>query len=443
MWIAKDREEYKSSVGAITKSNDLIENLVRARALQFLQSKEVERTHAGSETRKTGKAAPVLPPLPADERSCIKVLTRLHGALIQSRTSKEGEATAKSLFGMKASLNHTLTKESLLMDFEELPFRKNSQIYLLQALKPSEADKSTFLLAESLIEPVPTQMISQVPENDLDPFIHVGDFGAASSDIHRLYRDPTSWAPIMSLQDLIGSMEKPPSPPVRFRLAALLAMTHLHSTGLSYTPGQLHPVNFKYFDISSEATSVTPREVLNDEERLLNLYYFSGLGSVRPKNSTRRIGALRGTTPVFDVATTELGLLLYQVGSWQRLEYSKVNSTTALENLRGVVRQRVHELHREAGLRYAETVERCLDWRHKAAKEREIELPRLYEEIVKTLKDLDEEFRVGRFDVMSSYNDHESSVGGETTKVVSPSAIVEDAVSLVQRKMKKCTRKFV
>ena len=408
--MAKDREEYKNALKAITESNDLIEGLVRTRALMSLNSVKARKANSEKATEQKAQLMPAqaqgieFPALPAEDKSCIKVLAHLHGALIQSAKSKEGKAMAESRFGFKASLNHSLTKESLLTDFEEMPFRTDSQVSLLQALKPSDANESTFLLAESLLAPPPTQMTIQVPRDDLDPFVHLGDFSATTCDTHRLYKDSTSWAFVSSLQDLIESREKPPGPAVRYRLAALLATTYLHSTGLSYTPGQLNPENFKYFDILSEAESFTPGEILQDEDRLLNLYYFSGIGSVRPRMSTRGIGALRGTSPMFDVATTELGVLLYQVGSWQRLEYAKVSSTAALEKLRATVKQRVHELHRKAGLRYAETVEKCLEWRHKPAKEREAELPRLYAEIVKSLKDLDEELRAKSFDVLSPHN---------------------------------------
>lgn len=417
MWVATDREEYKISIKAITESNDLIEGLVRTRALKCLNSVTAKKLKRNKDTYHNGLIMPAangldMPPLPAEDQSCIKVIARLHGALLQSRKSKEGEAMAKSQFGFKASFDHSLTKENLLTDFEELSFRTNSQVYLLQAWKPTEADGSTLLLAESLNEPSPTQTTPQVPV-DLDPFVHVGDFGAAPYDMHRLYRDVTSWTSITSLQDLISSTKQAPSPAFRFRLAALLATTHLHSTGLSYTPGQLNPDNFKYFDISTEAKSFSPGELLEDEDRLLSLYYFSGIGSVRPKNSTRSIGALRGATPTFDVSTTELGLLLYQIGSWKRLDYGNISSTATLERLRWTVKQRVHELHREAGIWYAETVETCLEWRQKPAKEREAELPRLYKDIIKSLKDLDEEFRLGSFNVITPQGDSSPEYGDD------------------------------
>ncbi len=411
MWIAKDREEYKTSIKTITESNDLIERLVRIRAFRYLQTMTERKASGDNQTYHNGQVISTangigIPPLPAEDHSCIKVIARLHGALLQSKKSKEGEAMARSQFGFKASRDHFLTRESLLADFEELPFRTDSQVYLLQACKTTKEDESILLLAESLIEPSPTEIKLQIPVNDLDPFVHIGDFSAASCGTHRLYRDVTSWAPTTSLQDLIGSTEKPPSPALRFRLAALLATTHLHFSGLTYTPGQLNPENFKYFDVSTEAKSFALGDILENEDRLLSLYYFSGIGSAKPKISTRSIGALKGKTPTFDVSTTELGLLLYQVGSWQQLDYGSVSSSATLERLRGAVKQRVHELHREAGIRYAETVEKCLDWRHKSAKEREAELPRLYNEVVKSLQDLDEEFRVGSCVMIIPQSDH-------------------------------------
>ena len=401
MWISKDREDYKTCIRRITESNDLIEGLVRARALNVFSAIEKAKVRTNPAKVETAKSfGKVLSVLPAEDRTCIDTLTRLHGALIQSRKSTEITSIATSHFGLKASLEHSLTRETLLADFEQLPFRTTSQVYVLQASMPSRAKESTLLLAESPIELSLTQLELQVPKDNLDPFVHLGDFNTEPSDIHRLYRDSTSWESTMSLRDLISSTEKPPSKTVRFRLAALLATIHLHSAGLSYTPGQLHPDNFKYFDVSSEAEPTALKEMLEDEDRLLSLYYFSGIGSARPRSSTRSIGALKGTTPTFDVATTEMGLLLYQIGSWQPLDYGKASSTAARERLRESVKQKVHELNRETGLRYAETVEKCLGWRHAPAKTRQAELPRLYE-VVKSLKDLDEGVGLGSLNVTS------------------------------------------
>lgn len=403
--MVKDREEYKACVRKVTESNDLIEGLVRVRALNLLNSKGVR--NADGETKsavaveigQVNSTQMMLRTLPAEDQSSIDTLARLHGALVQSKVD---DLTIKFQFGLKISLEHSLTRESLLEQFEKLPFRAHSQVYMLQALKPLCTDESSLLIAESPVEAYPAQSTPQLLEEDLDPFVHIGDFSTVPSDIHRLYRDSTSWAPVMSLQDLIGSTEKPPSPTIRFRLAAMLAATHLHFSGLTYLPGQLNPESFKYFDFSSEAKLIERQELLEDEDRLLNLYYFSGIGSARPKNSTRGIGALRGTKPTFDVATTDLGLLLYQIGSWKLLKCSKASSTAIRENLREVVKGRVHELNRNAGLRYAETVEKCLEWRHLPPKARQSELPRLYHEIVKSLKDLDEEVRFGRVGVLST-----------------------------------------
>ena len=398
-WLVKDREDYKTYVRKITEGNDIIEKLVRARALSLFNAmgaKKVNEETSPSlsvQTVLTDKLRTALPPLPAEDQSSINVLTRLHGALVQSNVS---DLTAKSQFGIKISLKPSLTRESLLEQFENLPFRADSQVHMLQALKPPSTNESIFLIAESPIELHTTQSTPQVLEEDLDPFIHIGDFSTVPSDVHRLYRDSTSWASVMSLQDLIGSSEKPPSPSIRFRLAAILATTHLHSSGLAYLPGQLNPESFKYFDVSSEAESIAIKELLEDEDRMLNLYYFSGIGSARPKTSTRTIGALRATTPTFDIAITELGLLLYQIGSWKLLECGNMSSATIRERLRGIVKDKFHELNRKAGMRYAETVEKCLEWRHQTAKDRQSGLLRLYQEVVKSLRSLDEEVRVGR-----------------------------------------------
>lgn len=73
------------------------------------------------------------------------------------------------------------------------------------------------------------------------------------------------------------------------------------------------------------------------------------------------IGALRGTTPTFDIAATDLGLLLCQIGSLIILICNNASAATIRERLRGAVKEKFHELNREAGLRYAETVGKCLE----------------------------------------------------------------------------------
>ena len=397
-WVFRDREDYMTSIRRITECNDEIERFVRTRALSVCQAAGVGKATTESLVEVTDSKMSRAS-LPAQDQSCIEILTRLHGALVQHRKSDCVREIAKTRLGLKASLEHSLTRENLLTEFEELPLRANSQVYLLQASELSPAKESTLLVVDSPVEPYTTQSVPQVLEHDIDPFVHLSDVGTQQSDVHRLFKDSTAWASAMSLRDLICSTETPPSPAIRFRLAALLATIHLHSTGVTYAPGQLTLENFKYFDISSEAELTTFKEILEDEDRLLSLYYFFGFGSTRPRSSTRGIGTSKAVPPTFDVAITELGFLLHQISVWRPLDYSNATSNAARDQLREFVKRKLHEMHRAVGARYAETVELCLEWRYKPARDRQAELPLLYDGIVKSLRDLDEEIRFGNFDV--------------------------------------------
>lgn len=395
-WVFKDREEYKACVKKITSSNDLIEGLVRARALNFAKSRRTSKKDWETQSIITTKFEPednkqtALHTLPAEDQSSINVLARLHDALTHSEVT---DLPKESRFGLQISLDHSLTKDCLLEQFEKLPFRPVSHVCMLQAIKPLVLNESTFLIAESSTEPSTAQSIPQSHKEDLEPFIHIGDISTVPSDIHRLFRDSTLWTPILTLKDLISSSKKPPSPATRFKLAAYLAATRLHFSELTYTPGQLNPESFQYFDHSTEAESIKREDLLEDEDRLVSPYYFSGIGSVRPKSSTRAIGTSRGKLS-FDIATMDLGFLLYQIGSWKLLERCRATSNIQREELRAAVKEKFHELNREAGLRYAETVEKCLDWKHQPPKNRQSDILRLYYEVVKLLKDLDEQVRL-------------------------------------------------
>lgn len=287
-WMIKDREEYKTSVKKITESNDLVEGLVRARTMYLFKSKslsEADRESKSSmtvhnESRKSYANGAVYI---AYRRS---VLYRYFSSTSPYLFSvQSGRFNKKSQFGLKISLKHPLTRETVLEQFEKLPLRLGSQVYMLQAQKPPGVNESTFLIAESPIGVTSAQPTPQVSEEDLDPFTYVGDFRTLSCNVHRLYKDSTSWASVMSLQELIASTEKPPSASTRFRLAGLLAATYLHFSGLMYLPGQLNPESFKCFDFTSEAQTIAREDLLEDEDRLLNLYHFFGIGRTHPNDS--------------------------------------------------------------------------------------------------------------------------------------------------------------
>ena len=382
-WIIRDREDYKESVRKITESNDLIESIVRAWTLKTIKLKEEEAYN----------------PLPLEAYSTMYSLSRLHTALRQSNIQNNGN---RITLGVKLIHDHTRTRETIATGFTDLKLRDDSCVFMLQSFDRQEVSQSQLLLAESLMYPHRSPPETSITTNKQSKTLDAESFTLTSEisveddphDIHRVYTDTTSsWAPAKNLTDLLQYSAVTPSQATRYRLAALIAINHLHFANITHPNGKSDPNNFRYFDWKEEAEHLDEATIIEDEDRLLNIYYFAGFGSSPPKESTRSLGAVSGTTPVYNPQIVELGLLLYQVGCWQHLDYNNLRSNSAREKLRNLVSDRLFELHRKTGLRYAETVQKCLDWKVKPVQERANDQPQFYEEVVECLVGLDEAIR--------------------------------------------------
>ena len=382
-WIIKDREEYKDSVRKITESNDLIESIVRAWTLKTLKPTEEEAYN----------------PLPLETSNAMYSLQRLHTAIRESGIQNDGKHTS---LGVKLFQDHTRTRENIIMGFSDLVLRDDSNVFMLQSMDLQEANQGYLILAETLMYPhrsAPETIDKgerQQKSLDAEPFILTGEISPKDDarDIHRLYTDTSSsWAPAKNLTNLLQYSTVTPSQATRYRLAALVAINHLHFANITHPNGKSDPSNFQYFDWKDEAERLDEATIMEDEDRLLNVYHFAGFGSPPPKISTRNLGAASGTTLVYNPQIVELGLLLYQIGCWQHLDYTNMGSNSVREKLRDLVSDRLFELHRNTGLRYAETVQKCLDWKIKPVRERANDQPQFYEEVVERLTGLDEAIR--------------------------------------------------
>ena len=376
------------SVDKITKSNDLIESLVRARILKTLKPRE----------------EPIHDPLPKEISNTQDTLERLHNALIHSDAGKDRSQTP--IYGIKLVQEHADTVEKVAAKFSYLPLRNDGYIYTLQCIEKYNPSQSRLMLAETQLRlsNTKTKQLTVKDSDDLDPFTYLGEITPRGkpSDIHRLYADSSSlWAPAKDLSNLLDSSVKPPDHSARYRLAALIAMSHLHFANIPHPANKSLPKNYKYFDWADTASSLDEATILEDEDRLLNIYHFAGFGSPPPRESTRVFGAASGTTAIHDPQMLDLGLLLYQIGCWESLHHpgSDVSrSISAQEKLRDTISHESHKLHRQAGRLYADTVQRCLDWEAKPARERAGDNSnsnaRFYHEIVKALIKLSEAFQV-------------------------------------------------
>ena len=383
VWIAKDREAYKTAVQNITRGNDLIESLLRCHVLRAIDRK-LQEGRGAAETRSLSQDS-----VPKEDLRCIESLSRLHKVL-PTLELNSGPVEV----GLRLAFDHSLTKESILADFQGLPQQGDSSIYLLQA-RSVETTNSTFLLTEDCTASE-LETSHKTRPIACEPFEHLVDLPSEnnSSDTFRLFKDTTPWTEVMTLSDLLNSADTEPGMKNRIGLAALLAKAHVHLSKINDQSRSCEAQNFRFFDVSSEADSSSALDIAQDEDRFLSIYHFPNLGKKPVKSSTRAIGTKVNMKSTFDTSVIDLGLLLYQIGCWKRLQARGTGSTMNHERLKEEVYENIHELYRKAGLRYAETVQSCLDWDHQLPRARSVNLARFHHEVVTPLLNLRTDVRM-------------------------------------------------
>ena len=394
-WLA-ERKVFLQAVNKLIASNDLVESLIRARASRPKPA-PVDATSSAS--------------LPEEVLITKKSLQRLHLALKAANKADTGRLE----FGINLVSNHSLTAEDVRSGYHEVRLRENSLVFRLQVHKPGEDESSRLLLAETLCDKpaaevelseqdkLTTNTIALVPldpeGNDAFVPIRHASTPGNPSDTHHLFQDVSAnWARTSTLAELLS--ERGPERTSRYSLAALLAFSCL-----CFTPNELlvdasQAKDYRYYDCGSDEESHIGNEttaIIRDQDRLLSPYLVSGFGSPPGKISTRAFGGARGAGPVHDQQIVDLGLLLYQVGCWNRLE--PASSISAREELRSGVREHMHDLHRVTGMGFAETVQLCLDWKYTAPKDQCANQVLLYEKVVETLRKLDEAVRVRPYEL--------------------------------------------
>ena len=335
-------------------------------------------------------------------------LERLHLALKAANNADTG----RFMFGVSLVSNPFLTAEDVRSSYHEVRLRENSLVFRLQAHKPSENGTSRLLLAETLCDKPPAKAepseqdfqsvnnIALVPlhsegDDAFVPIRHVTTPGSPS-DKHYLFQDVSAnWAHTSTLAELFS--EEAPDRPSRYSLAALLAFS-----SLCFTPDKLlvdgsQAKDYCYYDSGPNEQGNEKVAIIKDQDRLLSPYLMAGLGSPPPKMPTRAFGGARGVAPIHNQQIVALGLLLYQIGCWHPLDHA--TSISAREGLRTVVREHMHDLHRETGMGFAETVQLCLDWKYTAPKDQRTSQVLLYEKVVETLRKLDEAVRVRPYEL--------------------------------------------
>lgn len=393
-WLT-ERKAFLRAVNNLIASNDTVESLIRARTLK----PKPDPLDKSSVT------------LPEEILTTQASLQRLHFALKAANKADTGRLE----FGVNLISNQTLTAEDVRSTYHEVRLRENSLVFRLQVHKAGEDESSILLLAETLCDKPAIKVESSEqtrltsttiallpldPEGD-DAFVPIRHATTPEhpSDTHHLFQDVSAdGARTSTLAELLN--EEAPDRPSRYSLAALLAFSWLCFTPDKPFVDASQAKDYHYYDCGAREETHPGDEkiaIVRDQDRLLSPYLVSGFGSPPRKVPTRAFGGARGAAPVHDPQIADLGLLLYQIGRWHPLEHA--TGISAREELRTVVREHMHDLHRETGMGFAETVQLCLDWKYTAPKDQRASQALLYEKVVETLRKLDEAVRVRPYEL--------------------------------------------
>ena len=139
--------------------------------------------------------------------------------------------------------------------------------------------------------------------------------------------------------------------------------------------------NYRFCDTVPEAGAVV---VEGDAEPSLP-YVFCGFGTDMPRPSTRSVGKSVLTDQSVNTSAIELGHLLFQIGSWSKLEY--LNGRNSLETMKSSALESIDSVVTHSNMAFAKLVEMCLLLPTEGTGKR------AYYEIMKRLQSLGDELR--------------------------------------------------
>lgn len=164
------------------------------------------------------------------------------------------------------------------------------------------------------------------------------------------------------------------------QLARLVAGTHKNLSLIEriMTTSTVLPSNYIYYLPNIPANeggtpdnnAPTDIEHTNDseidglEENILSPFLFCGLGSKPKRSNSLALVQSSGVTAHTTSHTRiiELGLILFQIGSWQTLRYSAARRESGYDNMRQEAKNKMHQVYRHSGVGFAQVVLTCLDW---------------------------------------------------------------------------------
>ncbi|KAH8790775.1 hypothetical protein BGZ57DRAFT_27118 [Hyaloscypha finlandica] len=385
-WATEDRGAFFSAIEELAHANDLLENLLRIKAPEddtFL-ARGQENDQTTCESIKSIRAS----------------LEKLHQDLLAANPNgREVEYCLKLALEGRG-------KESYA-DYVDEQFDSSSAVYSLQAhMKKKYGNNSYYLLAETAIGdetrvPVISNVataVSNIDPNADPPLQCLGGNTSQEGNIPklRIYQDKTShWT---KTQTLAKALQDQSFQDICFQKHyiqlglfsafsyAVLPFTFKGKTKFPQTS------NYIYYDQvsgeplesniaeSSDSTSKAeeddsrthrpdssdPRSISDPsiEERFQDLqspYINFGFGSRPPSISTKALGKRPGFTAPTNNALVSLGLLLYQIGSWQAMPSGDI------VQMRRDALDRTHDLIRLSGVEFADITRACLNWKESTA----------------------------------------------------------------------------
>ncbi len=293
---------------------------------------------------------------------------------------------------------HEVTRS--LWNDQGLEFRPEANVVQLQARRPGDGEQSCFLLVDAppkgevcgtpgawptkgaSIDSLKDNIVPQADPGCENNFKLVGHIPsqAANEGSYVIYQDVSaSWTIRSSLAvDLQNSRYKDRAYAAgHISLAALAALPYVQCVKERLTTPYPRPQHFQFYDYADAPDSL--------DEELVVPYVSAGFGSRTPRPLTRTAGRFAPIDHSICVPGIELGLLLFQIGSWTPLEYHEGHR--ALEKMRNEALGSIDEVVKHSGLGFAKIVELCLQLKKDNHEED------LYSMVVAKLQELDEEMR--------------------------------------------------
>ena len=371
-WSLIEKNKFEKAIKELRRSNSNLHHLVPLRennaSVTLLKERRSDNVTESKDTQEFVK--------------------RLHKAVSSVNAPN---STNRLTFGMKLVNNHETTRE--LWDNQGLAFRDGSSVFQLQAQKLGNEGQSSLLLVDAFLQGDPTitddaekssNPISSMYESIL-PLSDSGDenfkllghipLEKREEGCCLFYQDiSASWVSKSTLerdlhnQDLSSSNLRTQ----HITLAALAALPYAQCPKEKFATPHPRPQNYHFFDQEGEQDSTDEQPVP---------YVSFGLGSQAPRASTRNAGRFVPVGESLNIPGIELGLLLFQIGSWTPLEY--MSGHKALEKMKAKALASLDEVTSHSGLAYARIVEACL-----LLSKEDYEAD-LYQEVVARLQELD------------------------------------------------------